>query len=63
MKLSQFDYFLDWPESIKVKNLRKYIMADLIKKGKIIRWSIIDIQNPLETLQTRKLRIHAVLLD
>jgi len=36
MKLSSVDYYLDWPVSIKLKNLRKFIIANLEKKGDLI---------------------------
>ncbi len=63
MKLIKYDLYLDWPVSLEIKNLRKYIMNNLMKKGKIIRWSIIDIQNPTDDCQMKKLRIHAVLAN
>ena len=63
MKLNSVDYYLDWPVSIKLKNLRKYVMKNLIKKGEVIRWSIIDIQNSKDSYDTKKLRIHAVLAN
>ena len=60
MKLSSVDYYLDWPVSIKLKNLRKYIIANLEKKGDLIRWSIVDIQNSIDSFGTKKLKIKAV---
>ena len=33
MKLTSIDYYLDWPVSIKLKNLREFIIANLEKKG------------------------------
>ena len=61
MKLSSVDYYLDWPVSIKIKNLRKFIIANLEKKGDLIRWSIVDIQNSIDSFGTKKLKIKAVL--
>ena len=61
MKLSSVDYYLDWPVSIKLKNLRKFIIANLEKKGDLIRWAIVDIQNSIDSLGTKKLKIKAVL--
>ena len=61
MKLSSVDYYLDWPVSIKLKNLREYIITNLEKKGDLIRWSIVDIQNSIDSSGTKKLRIKAVL--
>ena len=63
MKLSSFDYYLDWPASIKVNNLREFIIANLEKKGDLIRWSIVDIQNSIDSFGTKKLKIKAVLAN
>ena len=63
MKLIRFDFYLDWPVSIEVINLRKYVKKNLMKKGKVIRWSIIDIQYSRDPCHTKKLRINAVLAD
>ncbi len=63
MKLIRVDLYLDWPISIEVINLRKYVMKNLMKKGEVIRWSIIDIQNSNDSYDTKKLRIHAVLAN
>ena len=63
MKLIQVDFCLDWPGSIGVKNLRKYVISHLIKKGEVIRWSIIYIQNSKDSYDIKKLRINAVLAN
>ena len=63
MKLSSVDYYLDWPVSIKLKNLRGFIIANLEKKGDLIRWSIVDIQNSIDSFGTKKLRIKATLAN
>ena len=63
MKLSSVDFNLDWPMSIPLKNLRKLIISNLEKKGDVIRWSIIDIQNPIDSHGTKKLKIKAVLAN
>ena len=63
MKLSTVDYYLDWPVSIKLKNLREFIIADLEKKGDVIRWSIVDIQNSIDSFGTKKLKIKAVIAN
>ena len=49
MKLISVDYYLDWPVSIKLKNLRGFIIANLEKKGEVIRWSIVGIQNSIDS--------------
>ena len=63
MKLSAVDFNLDWPVSIKLKNLRKFIIANLEKKGDLIRWSIVDIQNSIDSFGTKKLKIKVVLAN
>ncbi|ABO18261.1 hypothetical protein [Prochlorococcus marinus] len=63
MKLSSIDYSLDWPVSIKLKNLREFIIINLEKKGDVIRWSIVDIQDSIDYFGTKKLKIKAVLAN
>ena len=63
MKLSSVDYYLDWPVSIKLKNLRGFIIANLEKKGDLIRWSVVDIQNSIDSYGTKKLKIKAVIAN
>ena len=61
MKLSSVDYYLDWPVSIKLNNLREFIITNLENKGDLIRWSIVDIQNSIDSFGTKKLKIKAVI--
>ena len=63
MKLSLVDFYLDWPVSIKLKNLREFIITNLETKGDLIRWSIVDIQNSIDSFGTKKLKIKAVLAN
>ncbi len=63
MKLSSVDFYLDWPDSIKLKDLREFIIANLEKKGDVIRWSIVDIQNSIDSFGTKKLKIKVVLAN
>ena len=63
MKLSSVDYYLDWPVSIKLKNLREFIITNLEKKGDLIRWSIVDIQNSIDSFGTKKLKTKAVIAN
>ena len=63
MKLSSIDYYLDWPVSIKLKNLREFIIANLEKKGDVIRWSIVEINNNFDSFGTKQLKIKAVLAN
>ena len=63
MKLSSVYFCLNWPVSIKLKNLREFIIANLEKKGDVIRWSIVDIQNSVDSFGTKKLKIKVVLAN
>jgi len=63
MKLRKIDFYLDWPLSIKIINLRKFIILNLMKKGKVIRWSIVDIKASVNSPNIKKIRINAVLAD
>ena len=63
MKLISVEYYLNWPVSIKLKNLREFIIANLEKKGDLVRWSIVDIQNSIDSFGIKKLRIKAVLAN
>ena len=62
MKLRKVDFYLDWPESIKIINLRRFIIENLMKKGRVIRWSIVDI-TASEDSSKKKIRINAVLTN
>ena len=61
MKLIKCDFYLNWPNSIEVKNLRKFIIKNLIKKGEIIRWSINEIEDLEDSIKAKKLRINPIL--
>ena len=63
MKLKKVDFDLDWPVSITIFNLRKFIIANLMKKGRVIRWAIVDVKDSVESRNTRKIRINAVLAN
>ena len=63
MKLSSVDFYIDWPVSMKLENLREFIIATLEKKGDVIRWSIVDIQNSIDSFGTKKLKIKAVIAN
>ena len=63
MKLRKVDFYLDWPRSKKVINLRRFIIDHLMKKGEVIRWSIVCIKDSLESSNIKKIRIKAVLAN
>ena len=63
MKLSSVDFYLDWSVSIKLKNLRGFIIENLEKKGDVIRWSIVEIKNSIDSFGTKQLKIKVVLAN
>ncbi len=63
MKLRSIDVYIDWPVTIKLKNLRKFIISILERKGDVIRWSIIDIEDSIDSYGMKKLKINAVLAN
>ena len=44
-------------------DLREFIITNLEKKGDLIRWSIFDIQNSIDSFGTKKLKIKAVIAN
>ena len=63
MKLRKIDFYLDWPVSIKITHLRQFIIENLMKKGIVIRWSIVDIKTSNDYSNIKKIRIHAILAN
>ena len=63
MKLRKVDFYLNWPGSIEIINLRRFIIENLMKKGEVIRWSIVDIKDSVDSSNIKKLRINAVLVN
>ena len=63
MKLRTVDFYLDWPVSIEIINLRSFIIKNLLKRGLIIRWSIVDIKSSADSYDIKKIRINAVLVN
>tara|TARA_S200000501_G_scaffold270923_1_gene254665 strand:+ start:147 stop:353 length:207 start_codon:yes stop_codon:yes gene_type:complete len=63
MKLRKVDFDLDWPVSVEIFNLRKFIIANLMKKGRVIRWAIVDIKATVDSSNIKKIRINAVLAN
>ena len=63
MKLNRVDFYLDWPASIKIINLRRFIIENLKKKGRVIRWYIVDIKNSVDSPNIKKIRVNAVLAN
>jgi len=62
MKLRKVDFYLEWPVSIKIFNLRRFIIENLMREGEVIRWSILDIKDLVDSSK-KKIRINAVLVN
>ena len=63
MKLSNIDFYLDWPVSIKIIDLRRFIIGKLIEKGVVIRWAIVQIKSSVDPSNVKKIRIYAVIAN
>ena len=63
MILKKVDFYLDWPGSKNIIHLRRLIIENLMKKGEVIRWSIVDIKDSVESSNIKKIRIKAVLAN
>ena len=63
MKLSNIDFYLDWPVSIKIIDLRRFIIVKLIEKGVVIRWAIVQIKSSVDSSNVKKIRINAVIAN
>ena len=63
MRLRKVEFYLDWPVSKKTIDLRRFIIGNLNKEGRVIRWSIIDIKASVDSSNVKKIRINAVLAN
>ena len=63
MNLKKVDFCLDWQGSKNIIHLRRLIIENLMKKGEVIRWSIIDIEDSVESSNLKKIKIKAVLAN
>ena len=54
MKLKKVDFYLDWPGSKNIIHLRRFIIENLMKKGEVIRWSIVDIKDSVQFPNLKK---------
>ena len=63
MILKKVDFYLDWPGSKNIIYLRRFITENLMKKGEVIRWAIVEIKDSVDSCNARKIRIKAVLAN
>ena len=50
-------------DSIRSKDLRKFILNNINKQEKLIRWSICEISQLKNTLNKRKIKINAIFIN
>ena len=63
MILKKVDFYIDWQGSKNIIYLRRFITENLMKKGEVIRWSIVDIKGSVEPNNIKKIRLKAVLAN
>ena len=63
MILKKVDFYIDLAGSKNIIYLRRFITENLMKKGEVIRWSIVDIKDSVESSNLKKIRIKAVLAN
>ena len=63
MILKKVDFYIDWPGSKNIIHLRRLIIENLMKKGEVIRWSIVDIKDSVESSNLKKIRLKAILAN
>ena len=60
MKISNVEFDLNWPSNIELKNLRKFILNNISKRGEVLRWSINNIKE--SEINEKTLTISAVII-
>lgn len=62
MELSNIEFELQWDNSIKLNNLRKYIIDNITIRGEVLRWSINNIEIKNKKNHEKVLNINAVII-
>jgi len=60
MTMQSIYYELSLPQNIYSKDLRKFVIGKIAKKGELIRWSIYDI---IKSKDKKILKINALVLN
>tara|TARA_B100000287_G_C20583246_1_gene761232 strand:- start:343 stop:534 length:192 start_codon:yes stop_codon:yes gene_type:complete len=63
MNLRQVQLKLNWPQSIHLTNLRKFILDNISDNGEVIRWSISEIKCSDEEEKSKILIVNAVIIN
>ena len=62
MKLENIDLTINWSDNLDVRSLRQFVVNNILTKGDILRWSINDIKDSSIEVNSKILRIHAVII-
>ena len=62
MRLKVIELLFEWPEDVSLKEIRPWLLNQLIQYGEPLRWSITSISLPNDDQTLRQLRVEAVLI-
>ena len=63
MKISNIEFELNLHNTFELKNLRKYILENISKRGDVLRWSIDNIKIQKKETCKKVLTINAVVIN
>ena len=61
--MQSIDIELVIDESIRARDLRRFIMNNINNQDKLIRWSIHEISHLNNSLNKKKIKINAILIN
>ena len=61
--MQSIDIELVIDESIRARDLRRFIMNNINKQDKLIRWSIYEIFPLSDNLNKKKIKINAIVIN
>ena len=61
--MQSIDIELVIDESIRARDLRRFIMNNINKQDKLIRWSIYEIFPLSDSLNKKKIKINAIVIN
>ncbi len=61
--MKSIDLELELPESLNIKNLRKFIINNISSYGELIRWSIYEIIYSEDNSKRKIIKINALILN
>ena len=63
MRLTNIEFELKWSDNLDLKDLRKFILDNIAKRGEVLRWSINNINILDNTINEKVLTISAVIIN